>query len=435
MVRSSLAPTLVAVVVGLGGCVEEPNRLYPPGDEPTPSEPTPGDDDDDDEPDPLLGLCGVVLSCDEILEYNVKQTCEIEIAQEDGAVEYAGPATVWGRGRSSSRVDKTQYGVELQDGAGNEVSASLLGMGRDSDWVLNGNHYDRSLVRNKTGYDLFQAMGGPERYAPESGFCELELNGEYRGVYSLIERIKRDDDRVRIERVDDGSAFVVKKLDHECFYPLTTAIHCWKLISPKEAALGDDARERLMAWFTAWEDAVRGPPAQSADDGVFAHVDLASAVDIVLLEEFMKNEDAWTHSVHAWKDVDGRMHFAPWDLDMTWGNLWYHTTYGDPEIWVNYRPEMITGMSNTEPFRARMAARWAELRAGPFATEAVWDRITTNQEILGDAIERNFDRWPIEAVNYAGYFYEVADYGEEDAWIRSWIETRLAWMDAHVADY
>jgi hypothetical protein len=38
-------------------------------------------------------------------------------------------------------------------------------------------------------------------------------------------------------------------------------------------------------------------------------------------------------------------------------------------------------------------------------------------------------------VNYAGYFYEVNSYGEEDAWIHAWLETRLDWMDANLADY
>jgi len=421
----------VLLVAGLSvGCTPAPGALPSA----TPPEPPPRGAAADDDDDPLNELCALRLQCSEPLVYNEKQTCEFAVEREDGTVEYEGPTTAWGRGRSSSRVSKTQYGLELQTESGEEAAANLLGMGRESDWVLNGNWYDRSLVRNKTGYDLFRALGD-SRYAPQSALCELELDGEYRGVYSLIERIKRDDDRVDIDDVDDGSAFVVKKLDHECFYRLTTARHCWKLISPNDAALPDGTAEALTSWFVAWEAALLGPPASSADDGAFEYVDLDSAVDVVLLEEFMKNEDAWTHSMHAWKDVGGKMHFAPWDLDMTWGNLWYHDTYGSPETWVNHRPEMVTGMSDTEPFRERMVERWAELRAGPMATEAVLERISANQAILGDAVDRNFDRWPIEDVDYGNWFYKVYSYAEEDAWIRSWIETRLAWMDANVGDY
>ena len=45
------------------------------------------------------------------------------------------------------------------------------------------------------------------RYAPRSKFVELYLNKEYRGVYVLMEKIKRDKNRVAISSLDPNSNF------------------------------------------------------------------------------------------------------------------------------------------------------------------------------------------------------------------------------------
>ena len=41
------------------------------------------------------------------------------------------------------------------------------------------------------------------QYASEWKYVELILNGDYRGIYILVEKIKRDDDRVDIEKLDE----------------------------------------------------------------------------------------------------------------------------------------------------------------------------------------------------------------------------------------
>ena len=39
-------------------------------------------------------------------------------------------------------------------------------------------------------------------YSPRTVFCELVINGDYQGVYILMEKIKRDNDRVDIAKLD-----------------------------------------------------------------------------------------------------------------------------------------------------------------------------------------------------------------------------------------
>lgn len=405
-----------------------PERAFPVGE--------PGDLDHVPE-DPLEGLCQVALDCVETVSAD-QTSCTLSVSSEDGRVWYDGPAVAWLRGRSTFYVAKHQYAIELHDEDGESVEVDLLGMGKESDWVLNGNYYDRLLVRNRLGFELFQSFGGDERYAPESAFCELTLDGAYVGAYSLVERIKRDGSRIDIERDDgEGGSFVLKQNDEGCLYDNTTTYGCWKLIYPNEDDISDGSAEGVKSYLAAWEAAVSSDAPYDDETGVFAYADMDSFVDIVILEEFFKNEDAWYTSLHIWKDQGGTIHLTPWDLDMTFGQFPYYP-YGDydnPEVWINYRPQLITVMAADPAFKARLAARWAELRADQMRLDAIYARIDHLQGILGDAIARNFEVWPIETINYGGYFYEVGSYEDEDAYVRAWIEARLAWMDENIADY
>ena len=42
-------------------------------------------------------------------------------------------------------------------------------------------------------------------YAPEVRFCEVILDGEYQGVYVLMETIKEGEDRVNLSDYEEGS--------------------------------------------------------------------------------------------------------------------------------------------------------------------------------------------------------------------------------------
>ena len=386
--------------------------------------------------DPLSGLCQLAMSCEHPVLSEDKTSCTLSVTDAEGEVWYAGPAVAWLRGRSSYSVPKHGYGIELHDDAGEDAEVDLLGMGSDSDWVVNGLYYDRLLVRNRVGFDLFQTFGGHERYAPQSALCELTLEGSYVGVVALSERIKRDGSRVDIEADDgEGGSFVMKQNDEGCFYTNTTTYGCWKLIYPNEELLSEGSAAGITAYLSAMEAAVRSADPYDADTGVFAYVDMDSLVDIILLEELYKNEDCWYTSMHISKDRGGKIRFIPWDLDMTFGQFPDYYDYGDPELWIKYRPEWVQVMSGSPEFKLRLAARWAELRAGELSDAALNARIDAAQAILGDAIDRNFEVWPIEGINYGSLFYPVGSYADEDAHVRAWIAERTAFTDANIESF
>ena len=365
VMRLRLLPRLLLLLAACHAPSERPSTGVAAGSDTAPSDDTaPADDSaplddtaprDDSAPDvdvedvpeapepPLLTeqLCQLALDCDGAVSAE-KTACTLRVTREDGTVDDAGPAVAWWRGRSSFWVAKHSYGIELRDEAGEPRGADLLGMGSDPDWVIDGLYYDRLLVRDKLGYDLFRSFAKDGPTAAESALCELTLDGDYVGVVALVERVKRDDDRLDLDPDNDGQSWVMGQIDEDCFRWNTTTYGCFKLISPDDGALSPDGSITLTAFLDGWEAAVVSEDPFAAVGGVPDYADMDSAIDLILIEELFKNEDCFYTSLHLFKDKGGTVHWVPWDLDMTFGQFPDYYDYGNPERWIQYRPSRWT---------------------------------------------------------------------------------------------
>jgi hypothetical protein len=130
------------------------------------------------------------------------------------------------RGHSSLRYPKHSYNIKLVNEALEPEKAGLLGMPKESDWVLYGPYPDKTLMRDVLAYELSNQMG---HWAPRSRFVEVFVseNGtklgmeDYAGVYVFEEKITRDKNRVNIAKLDpstthepDISGGYIFKKDH-----------------------------------------------------------------------------------------------------------------------------------------------------------------------------------------------------------------------------
>ncbi len=335
--------------------------------------------------------------------------------------------------RADTTNDQIRFDLYLE-AIGNNQSVNLDDMGADPDWILNGLYVDRVLWRNRLANDLFQSFGANERYAPESRFCELDLNGDYQGLYTLGERIGRDDDRIDIPATSvPGDSFIIKLDDVYGFHPNAVGLGTWQMVYPKD----DDAAEAAVTEVLVnWEQAVRSADPADPTHGIFTYLDRDSAVDFVLLQEFMKNTDAYELSVHLWRAPDSKIYFTPWDLDLSMG---YPVMDCGAEGWL-VRPEYIQAMVAVPAFKEALTARWAELRQGQLAEAAILARIEGYDATLQPALERNFERWPIDEITVSTddlpqWLCPVTSYEDEHARVLAFIAARLAWMDANIASY
>ena len=132
----------------------------------------------------------------------------------DGLAEITDPfhvatrGTMKVRGSSSSGWPKYSMSIEAWDGADNQQNIEPLGFPEESDWVLNSKYqFDRALMRNDLAYQLSNQLG---EYAVRTRHVEvinnvgggnLAYSDDYFGVYSLMEKIKRDSNRVDVKNL------------------------------------------------------------------------------------------------------------------------------------------------------------------------------------------------------------------------------------------
>ena len=109
-------------------------------------------------------------------------------ASNSAYLNYNGRIGIEIRGSSSQSLPKKGYGLTTlkADNVSNN-NVSLLGMPSENDWILNGLAFDPSLIRDYLSYNLSRQIG---EYATRTVYCELVINGEYRGLYLLQEKIK-----------------------------------------------------------------------------------------------------------------------------------------------------------------------------------------------------------------------------------------------------
>jgi hypothetical protein len=79
------------------------------------------------------------------------------------------------------------------------------------------------------------------------------------------------------------------------------------------------------------------------------------------------------------------------------------------------------------------AARWKALRTGPFSTDSIMADLDANIQNMGEAVNRNFVRWPILGQYVWPNYFVGNTYNEEVEYLKGWITDRLNWMDGNVS--
>ena len=249
------------------------------------------------------------------------------------------------RGQSSALFPKPGYGVEVRNEKGEGTDVSLFGLPPSDDWVFHGPYVDKSLVRNALAHWLFRQAG---HYSPRSKHFDLYINGVYRGVYVLLEKIKRDKYRVNVsklketdisgEEVTGGYIWAFDKtgtntggagsgpIEKEGFSTsdgLNVILHY-----PKKENIKKEQENYLKKYLNDLEGLFKNG---KNGQGYEKYVDMTSALDYVLHEEVTNNADSYWCSffLHKPKDkidsngvkTEGKVTLGPaWDFNLAMSN-------------------------------------------------------------------------------------------------------------------
>ena len=279
-----------------------------------------------------------------------------------------------GRGNATWTYLKKAYQIKL------DSKTELLGMDKAKTWILLANYTDQSSLHNALGFMLGEALDVP--YNIDYRFVNFYVDGEYRGMYMLCEKVQIDGNRIDIEDLEKATEKANPDIDLEQASIqtvrngslinntiLTKYTYCKGVASPEDITGGylvelDFRGESEPCHFVTENGniyVVKSPEYASKEEmeyiaGLFAdmeeaiysetgynrkgihyseYIDMESFAAVYTVQELMKNWDAYLGSMFFFKDADkngetAKIYNGPlWDLDNTLGNIRYDKYFFD----------------------------------------------------------------------------------------------------------
>jgi hypothetical protein len=375
--------------------------------------------------------------------------------------DYEGNMGIEIRGQSSQMFPKKSYSIELRGENGSDTSAALLGMPVEEDWVLYAPYSDKTMLRNALTFYLGSRMGG---WQPRYRFCELYLNGDYNGIYVLTESIKRDSNRVDISKLkpdeisgDDLTGGYIVKVDKlyglgpDEYFQISPSIHyhnsdnyIFTYVYPKSNEIVSAQKNYIRNYLTDTENSLNSESFSDPITGFRKYIDVKSFVDFQIIQELTNNVDGYRLSTFFNKDKDsngGKLNAGPlWDFDLCYGNEDYTDFNLQTDTWLYTKFENQYGgrihwwarMMEDLGYRGVFMSRWRDLRRGAFSTDSIMTFLDNKIEYLGEAIDRNFTRWPVLGTYVWPNYFIGETYEDEVGYLKRWITDRVDWIDANI---
>ena len=364
------------------------------------------------------------------------------------------------RGNSSRRFDKKSYRIQFIDDTNpdKKKDVSVLGMPADMEWALHGPFLDKTLIRNYMWMNISAEVMG---YAPNVRFCELILDGEYQGVYVLMETIREGENRINLTDYEKNSpvcSYMVrfepksnpnKVIDNFTYYTkrLEEGTKS-EVIYPGANEQTEDVKKYIKSDLNEIEQKLFSQEFKDEPDSCWNYLDMDSFVNYYILQEFLAVNDVFSASTYMYKDVRGKLHIGPvWDYNNVLDNFLREMPQN--EFLLSQRG-WYSQLMRSEKFVKRLIARYRELREGYLSEEYLVDYVMETQKWLGSAVERNFEVWgysfdvnqiqpyemkrpfgskrkeqPVEELN-------PTNYEEATQWMLEYMKGRGRWMDNNI---
>ena len=340
------------------------------------------------------------------------------------------------RGNASKRFEKIGYRLEFFYENGDPgKDLSLLGMRSDNDWQLKAMYSDRSKLRDKLSIDLWNQIVEQTESDADDG-CHMEcleliVNGEYRGLYGLVEptdykSLNLDKSRDYIYKVGTdewpNDQLFDQSEEEQSF--VCAGIHIRQSDKEYDPGIWEPFR---MFWNHGYE-------MQSEEDMeiLYTYIDRQNFINYELYCNAISGVDNRfkniIYSTVMNEDDSCTIRRIPWDQNYSWGDD-FETGEDKDEKNIRYNEALYEKWLNEEVFRnMQMYDRkleederetWERWR-NSFLKEEEWK--TYARELMAylvdsGAFARDTKRWP-DSGNIEGT--------EE---IEAFIDARFAWMD------
>lgn len=357
-----------------------------------------------------------------------KSIARIQINSSEKNHHFTSFAGIELRGKYSREYDKKSMGFALWEGMDRsiEYSSELLGLQKNSDWILGAAFIDPSRIRNLVSFEIWNGLNNLGNYhlGIQSILVEVFLNNSFQGIYIFSELLNEELLRV------DNNAVLYKGIEwangatkFETFNPEISINQFWNGWEQKIP----DRKERIN-WSplnNLYELAVNGSDEDFAAN-IDNHFNIDNLIDYYLfLNLTLAIDNTGKNSFLFSENDDTPFQYIPWDLDGSWGILYDGTKVGFNSILTNNIFERLFE-TNPDNFSEKMKTRWFFLRENNFCEKnitAVFDCYFQKMNASDIIIKENLI-WDVNL-----------DISEEQEYINNWISDRLDFLDNYFEEF
>jgi len=385
------------------------------------------------------------------------------VAYPNQTVDWYGPATIKYRGNSSfTGSDKKPFAIrplKTWNLNSDKDKVKIMGMGKDNDWTLLAPWEDKSYMRDVLTMEV--ARGG-NSFVSNMKFCEVYLDGAYRGIYLMSERPTKGKNRLNLNDVgaDNGDMtgdfhVEIDRNDEDHYY---TSKHHPVMVNGNEVTgknITYQYKEPEYDDFTSLPSGAEAAEEQTIDDmenafassnykdtetGYRAYIDVSSFIDFEITQEFSNNIDGYRLSSPLYKyskthaqslGTNAKWKTALWDFNIAYGNVSYYSPNSD--VWryeandyMYYADNQLIPffwykLMNDASYVKELKARWAVVREANYAGSYITNKIDSLQSVLtaNGALTRDNKAWS----NHFGTL------SSEVSTLKNFITNRLSFLD------
>lgn len=324
------------------------------------------------------------------------------------------------RGASSQLFDKKAYKLKFPN------KVNLVNDYRDDVWALDAFYTDKSKIRNKLSSDIWNSINNNQNINNDLyvDYCELFIDNEYVGLYSLKNKVNKDitgvtSDGILIKSIAILREYYVENLLNNNFNLKDGFFLNYEIKKYSDSGYYS-ILSKLKDYYSHYYDIVDY-------EFVDRNYDIDNFINYKIFVALISGDDNITYNQYiSLSNSNSKILTTPWDMDLTWGLRWgdYDELYSafsmNSSIDGNWMYNGIRFNMDYKTF-SMLKHRYWELRKDVITMNTINSYLDSYEKLLIDsgAALRDSERW---------YQYDVEFEIEQ---IREWASRRIQFLDEY----
>jgi len=351
----------------------------------------------------------------------------------DNKIDVNNGGTLKLKGIESLKYDKKPYNVVFEN-----AQQPLNFTSRSKRWALLGNYGDKTLIRNLLSFEISRIFN--DFFTVECTPVDLMINGKYKGLYHLCDKIEVSEYRVNIKKISNSDLSGGYMIEADGFAYLGNLYFNSRKGIPVSIKYPDvdeitsEHKNYIREKFNELEMEIY--------NNNLTNIDITSFAKFFLIEELVGNAEAYWSSFLFKEKKNDKFYFGPiWDSDLTFDNdnrvypinckKDYIFNHG---LAAGTMDKFINQIIKNDKVINEIKQIWKEITENKLNINYLINFIDEKVKLMNESIDLNFMRWDIldKKVSFNPKIYN--SYEEEINYVKDFVKNRINWLSNYILD-